>query len=375
MTEVTKKGGGLEGVVAGETAIATVGKVGSGLTYRGYDIYTLTDRASFEEVAYLLLWGSLPNARKLGQFKRRLAEGARLAKPLRDLLEAIPGDTHPMAVMRTGVSYLGNLAPEGDFKNEVRGAEKVLASLPGILLYWYRFHRDGKRIQTSWHGDSYAGHFLHLLHGKAPDETREKALDVSLMLYAEHEFNASTFTARVITATLSDYYSAVVGAIGALRGPLHGGANEAAMALIERFRTPEAAEEGVRKMLADKVKVMGFGHRVYKEFDPRNRVIKTWAKELSSGHRDARLYAISEAVEKVMWDEKKLFPNLDFYSAAAYHFMGIPTSLFTPIFVCSRVTGWSAHIFEQRANNRLIRPTADYIGPEKRRWRAIESRA
>jgi 2-methylcitrate synthase len=370
----TKKTGGLAGVTAGETAIATVGKMGSGLTYRGYDIDTLAGRATFEEVAYLLLWGKLPNKRQLGQFMRRLADGAKLPKPLRELLEAVPGDSHPMDVLRTGVSYLGNLEPEGDPKNEIKAAERVLAALPGMLMYWHRFHTEDKRIRTNWREESYAGHFLRLLNGKKPDETRRRALDVSLILYAEHEFNASTFTARVITATLSDYHSAVVGAIGALRGPLHGGANEAAMGLIEKFKSPESAEEGLKKMLAEKQKIMGFGHRVYKEFDPRNRVIKAWAKTLSEGHPDAKLYAISEAVEKVMWEEKKLFPNLDFYSASAYHFMGVPTSLFTPIFVMSRVTGWSAHIFEQRANNRLIRPGADYIGPGKRPWRAIDNR-
>ncbi len=369
-----KKTGGLAGVTAGETAIATVGKQGAGLTYRGYDIYDLAGKASFEEVAYLLLYGKLPNSRRLGQFKRRLVENARLPKALRDLLEDIPGDSHPMDVLRTGLSYLGNIEPEGDFKNQYKTAERALATLPGILLYWHRFHTEGKRIQTANRTGSIADHFLRLLHGRKPGELQRRALDVSLILYAEHEFNASTFTARVITATLSDYYSAVVGAIGALRGPLHGGANEAAMGLIRKFRTPEAAEQGIRKMLNEKAKIMGFGHRVYREFDPRNRVIKEWAERLSEGHPEAKLYAISEAIEKTMWDEKKLFPNLDFYSASVYRFMGIPTSLFTPIFVCSRIAGWSAHIFEQRANNRLIRPGADYIGPSRARWKPISKR-
>ena len=369
-----KKPGGLAGVTAGETAIATVGKEGTGLTYRGYDIYDLADKASFEEVAYLLLYGKLPNRRKLGQFKRRLAENAKLPKPLRDLLEDIPADTHPMDVLRTGVSYLGNLEPEGNFKNQHKVAERLLATLPGMVLYWHRFHEEGKRIQTAGREDSISGQFLRMLTGRKPNETHRKALDVSLILYAEHEFNASTFTARVITATLSDFYSAITGAIGALRGPLHGGANEQAMAMIEKYRTAEAAEKGTYRLLEKKAKIMGFGHRVYKEFDPRNRVIKDWAKKLSDGHPDARLYEVSETIEKVMWDEKKLFPNLDFYSASAYHFMGIPTSLFTPIFVCSRITGWSAHIFEQRANNRLIRPGADYVGPSLARWKPISKR-
>ena len=374
MAGQAKKPGGLAGVTAGETAIATVGKEGAGLTYRGYDIYDLAAKANFEEVAYLLLYGKLPTRRELGQFRRRLSERAKLPASLRDLLEDIPADSHPMDVLRTGVSYLGNLEPEGDFKNQYKAAERVLATLPGMLIYWHRFHTEGKRIQTGSREDSLAGHFLRLLHGGKPSEIHRRALDVSLILYAEHEFNASTFTARVITATLSDYHSAVTGAIGALRGPLHGGANEAAMALIEKFRTPEAADAGIRKLLAEKAKIMGFGHRVYKEFDPRNKVIKAWAEKLSEGHPDARLYPVSEAVEKVMWDEKKLFPNLDFYSASAYHFMGIPTPLFTPIFVCSRITGWSAHIFEQRANNRLIRPGADYVGPARARWKPIEKR-
>ncbi|MGD8379687.1 MAG: 2-methylcitrate synthase [Gammaproteobacteria bacterium] len=369
-----KKAGGLAGITAGETAIATVGKEGAGLTYRGYDIYDLADKATFEEVAYLLLHGELPRKARLTAFKKRLMENRTLPKKLRDLLENIPADSHPMDVMRTGCSYLGNLEPEGNFKNQVKVAERLLAAFPGILLYWYRFHTEGKRINTASKEDSIAGHFLRLLHGKKPNETHQRAMDVSLILYAEHEFNASTFTARVITATLSDFHSAITGAIGALRGPLHGGANEAAMELIEKFRTPAAADKGIRRMLEKKAKIMGFGHRVYRESDPRNVVIKSWSRRLGEANKDLKLFEISEAIEKVMWDEKKLFPNLDFYSASAYHYMGIPTALFTPIFVISRVTGWASHVFEQRANNRLIRPGADYTGPERRKWVPIEKR-
>lgn len=367
---------GLAGITAGETAICTVGKEGAGLTYRGYDIYDMADKANFEEVAFLLLHGHLPNKSELRSFKNRLMKARKLPKPLRDALEKIPATAHPMDVLRTGCSLLGNLEPEkADFSDQLKVAERLLAAFPGMVCYWWRFHEEGRRINTESKQDSTAAHFLSLLHGKKPKELHVKALDSSLILYAEHEFNASTFTARVITATLSDFHSAVTGAIGALRGPLHGGANEAAMELIEKFRTPEKAEEGIRKMLAEKARIMGFGHRVYKEFDPRNRVIKEWARQLAEEVGDKRLYPVSEAIEKVMWDEKKIFPNLDFYSASAYHFMGIPTPLFTPIFVMSRITGWAAHIMEQRANNRLIRPAAEYTGPGLKRWTAIENRA
>lgn len=367
---------GLAGITAGETAICTVGKEGAGLTYRGYDIYDMADKANFEEVAFLLLHGHLPNKSELRSFKNRLMKARKLPKPLRDTLEKIPATAHPMDVLRTGCSMLGNLEPEkGNFADQLKVAERLLAAFPGIVCYWWRFHEEGRRINTESRQDSTAAHFLSLLHGKKPKELHIKALDSSLILYAEHEFNASTFTARVITATLSDFHSAVTGAIGALRGPLHGGANEAAMELIEKFKTPQKAEEGIRKMLADKAKIMGFGHRVYKEFDPRNRVIKEWARQLAEEAGDKRLYPVSEAIEKTMWDEKKIFPNLDFYSASAYHFMGIPTPLFTPIFVMSRITGWAAHIMEQRANNRLIRPAAEYTGPDLKRWTAIENRA
>ena len=368
------KTGGLAGVVAGETAIATVGKEGAGLTYRGYDIYDLAEHGCFEETAYLLHHGKLPTATELEDYRTKLAGLRALPQALKDVLEAIPGDAHPMDVMRTGCSMLGNLKPEGDFSDQAEVADRLLAVFPSIIIYWHRFHTDGKRIETATDDDSVAGHFLHMLHDAPPSKAYRRTLDTSLILYAEHEFNASTFTARVITATLSDFHSAVTGAIGALRGPLHGGANEAAMALIERFDTADAATQGIKDMLVRKEKIMGFGHRVYTTSDPRNAVNKRMSKALADEVGDDRIYAVSEAVEKVMWDEKRLFANADFFSASAYHFMNIPTYLFTPIFVCSRITGWSAHIMEQRADNRLIRPGADYIGPALQSWVPIEER-
>ena len=369
-----KKAGGLAGVTAGETAICTVGKEGAGLTYRGYDIYDLAEHARFEEVAYLLHYGKLPTQAELSEYITRLQGLRDLPAALKQALEAIPGDAHPMDVLRSGCSLLGNFEPEDDNQPQVLVADRLLAAFPSMLLYWWRFHQDGKRIDTVTDDDSVAGHFLHLLHGKAPSDFHRRVLDVSLILYAEHEFNASTFTARVIAATLSDFHSAITGAIGALRGPLHGGANEAAMELIQRFDSAAAADKGVHEMLAAKEKIMGFGHRVYTTSDPRNKVIKKYARELAEERGDTVIYPVSEAIEKVMWDEKKLFPNADFYSASAYHFMGIPTPLFTPIFVCSRTTGWSAHVMEQRANNRLIRPGADYVGPGLQAWTPIAER-
>jgi 2-methylcitrate synthase len=370
-----KKTGGLAGVSAGETQLCTVGKEGAGLTYRGYDIYDLADRASFEEVAYLLLYGKLPNSRELAAYIKTLKSMRGLPPQLKQVLEVIPGDTHPMDVLRSAVSLLGNFEPEGDFANQSRVADRLLACLPSMLLYWHRFHTDGKRIDVETGDDSVSGHFLHLLHGRRPRELHRKSLDTTLILYAEHEFNASTFAARVITGTLSDMHSAVTGAIGALRGPLHGGANEAAMELIQKFKSPDEAAKGVRGMLARKERIMGFGHRVYTVSDPRNSVNKKMSKVLSEEAGDTLLYVVSEAIEKVMWDEKKLFANADFFAASVYHFMGIPTYLFTPIFVCSRITGWAAHIMEQRANNKLIRPAADYIGPPLQKWQPIEKRA
>jgi len=363
-----KKTGGLAGVSAGETALCTVGKEGAGLTYRGYDIYDLADNATFEEVAYLLLKGHLPNQSELDAYIASLKTLRGLPDQLKQVLEMIPADAHPMDLLRTGVSILGNIEPEGDFANQEHVADRLLACIPSMLLYWHRFQTDGTRIDVETDDDSVSGHFLNMLHDKAPSELHRNSLDTTLILYAEHEFNASTFAARVITGTLSDMHSAVTGAIGALRGPLHGGANEAAMGLIQKFSSPEEATAGVLAMLAAKEKIMGFGHRVYTTSDPRNSVNKKMSKVLSDEAGDTHLYVVSEAVEKVMWDQKKLFANADFFTASVYHFLGVPTYLFTPIFVCSRITGWAAHIMEQRSDNRLIRPAADYIGPGLQTW-------
>jgi len=371
----SKKSGGLAGVTAGKTELCTVGKEGAGLTYRGYDIYDLADNANFEEVAYLLLHSKLPTRAELDGYIATIKSMRGLPDALKTVLEMVPADAHPMDVLRTGVSFLGNIEPEGDFANQQRVADRLLACLPSMLLYWHRFHADGVRIDTETDDDSIAGHFLHLLHDKPPPELHRKSLDTTLILYAEHEFNASTFAGRVITGTLSDMHSAVSGAIGALRGPLHGGANEAAMELIQKFDTPAAATDGVLGMLERKDLIMGFGHRVYTTSDPRNSVNKAMSKKLAEEAGDTTLYDVSEAVEKVMWDEKKLFANADFFAASVYHFMGVPTYLFTPIFVCSRITGWAAHIMEQRADNKLIRPAAEYVGPSLQKWVAIDDRA
>jgi 2-methylcitrate synthase len=373
MTE-NKKTGGLAGVTAGKTALCTVGKEGAGLTYCGYDIYDLADNASFEEVAHLLLRGHLPTQAELDDYVTTIKSLRGLPDALKTVLEMIPADAHPMGVLRTGVSFLGNIEPEGDFSNQQKVADQLLACLPSMLLYWHRFHTDGVRIDTVTDDDTVAGHFLHLLHDKPPSELHEKCLSTTLILYAEHEFNASTFAGRVITGTLSDMHSAVSGAIGALRGPLHGGANEAAMALIQKFNSPEEATTGVLGMLERKELIMGFGHRVYTTSDPRNAINKRMSKTLAEEAGNMNLYDVSEAVEKVMWDEKKLFANADFFAASVYHFMGVPTCLFTPIFVCSRITGWAAHIMEQRADNKLIRPAAEYVGPSLQEWVAITDR-
>ncbi|RUO81438.1 2-methylcitrate synthase [Idiomarina tyrosinivorans] len=367
-------GAGLRGQVAGETALCTVGKTGSGLTYRGYDIKELAEKVSFEEVAYLLAKGELPNAQQLSDYKARLKSMRAIPQALKDVLERIPKEAHPMDVMRTGCSMLGNLETEESFDQADSAIERMLALFPGIVLYWYRFSHDGVRIDTETDEDSIGAHFLKLLHDEPPSELHAAVMNTSLILYAEHEFNASTFTARVCASTLSDIHSCVTGAIGSLRGPLHGGANEAAMDLIEDMKDPEDAEKTLMGMLERKEKIMGFGHAIYREFDPRNEVIKAWSKKLADQVGDSRLYDVSERCEEVMWREKKLFPNADFFHASAYHYMGIPTKLFTPIFVMSRVTGWTAHVKEQRANNRIIRPSADYTGPEARPVPAMADR-
>ena len=359
-------GAGLRGQVAGKTALSTVGKSGSGLTYRGYDVSELADKCIFEEVAYLLLYGNLPNQTELDAYQTKLKSLRGLPQSLKDVLERIPAESHPMDVLRTGCSMLGNLETEMSFEEENDQADRMLAVFPSIINYWYRFTHDNVRIETETDDATIGGHFLHLLKGEKPNELHEKVMNVSLILYAEHEFNASTFTARVCASTLSDIHSCITGAIGSLRGPLHGGANEAAMDMIEGFSSPDEAEEEMMGMLARKDKIMGFGHAIYSESDPRNVVIKGWAEKLAADVGDEVLYPVSVRCEEVMWREKKLFCNADFFHASAYHFMGIPTKLFTPIFVCSRLTGWAAHVFEQRANNRIIRPSAEYTGEELR---------
>lgn len=366
---------GLEGVIVGDTTISTVGKEGIGLTYRGYDIHDLATHSTFEEVAYLLIHGALPNVVELQAYRDKLVKFRRLPNEIKLLLETIPGSAHPMEVLRTGISMLGTLEAESAQYTEHHIADRLIACTPSMMMYWYQFHKNNKRIET-WDTEeqTVAGYFLHLLHGKKPDEDIRRCTDVSLILYAEHELNASTFAARVTASTESDFYSCITSAIGTLRGPLHGGANEEAMRLINSFKTPDQAEKGIKEMLAKKEKIMGFGHRVYKISDPRSDIIKAWSQKLSTRARDGYLYAVSERIEKVLWDEKKLFPNLDFYSATAYHFCGIPTPLFTPVFVMSRISGWSAHIIEQRANNRLIRPEAKYVGPGPRSYPPIQDR-
>ncbi|BEI23217.1 2-methylcitrate synthase [Vibrio fluvialis] len=376
---LTKKaelgGAGLRGQSAGSTALCTVGKTGTGLTYRGYDITDLANNAQFEEVAHLLLVGHLPTQAELDQYKTRLIGLRGLPQPLKEVLERIPADAHPMDVMRTGCSMLGNLETEQDFSQQLAATERMLALFPAIICYWYRFSHDGVRIDTEDTSEAcIGGYFLKMLTDQAPSDLFKQVMHCSLILYAEHEFNASTFTARVCASTLSDIHSCVTGAIGTLRGPLHGGANEAAMEMIENWKTPDEAEQNILRMLENKEKIMGFGHAIYRESDPRNALIKRWSKELSEKVGDTQLYAVSERVEAVMKREKGLFCNADFFHASAYHFMGIPTKLFTPIFVMSRLTGWAAHVYEQRANNRIIRPSADYVGPDHQQWLPIEKR-
>ena len=367
-------GAGLRGQVAGNTALSTVGVSGAGLTYRGYDVKDLAENCEFEEVAYLIFFGELPNAEQLAAYKAKLKGLRQLPQALKEVLERIPADSHPMDVMRTGASMLGNLETEKSFAEQQDVTDRLLALFPAIITYWYRFSHQGVRIDENTDDDSVGAHFLHLLNGEKPSELHAKVMNVSLILYAEHEFNASTFTARVCASTLSDMHSCITGAIGSLRGPLHGGANEAAMELIEGFTSPDHAEQEMLAKLARKDKIMGFGHAIYKDSDPRNEIIKVWSEKLSKDVGDTVLYPVSVRCEEVMWREKKLFCNADFFHASAYHFMGIPTKLFTPIFVMSRLTGWAAHVMEQRADNRIIRPSAEYTGPEFRKVVPIAQR-
>lgn len=373
-TKEKKKTGGLAGIVAGDSAICLCGVEEQSLRYRGYSIEDLAAHSSFEEVAWLLLRGELPTRLQLENYKASLKKLRDLPDEVKSVLELIPDNANMMDVMRTGCSVLGNFEPEIPSTEKFAIADRLIASFSSMLLYWYNFHKTGKRIPLNTEEDSIAGHILFLMLGKKPSLLHRRCLDISLILYAEHEFNASTFTVRTIASTLSDFYSAICGGIGALRGPLHGGANEWAMALIEKFKNPDEAEKGVKEMLAQKQLIMGFGHRVYTTSDPRSAIIKQWAKKLSQEAGDKVIYPIAERIEKVMWDEKKLFPNLDFYSAVAYHFSGIPTPMFTPLFVMSRISGWSAHLIEQRGNNKLIRPVSNYIGPESREWPSLENR-